>query len=156
MASLRQRPAVEHALPKAALILDVFLWLCALPLLLRFYSMSALLEQVATRAARSTRPRLGIEQATRIVARVSNLPLFRSRLFPQRCLRQSLALYRALLPFGCPLCIHFGVRKDGAGLIGHSWVTIAGVPVADTSASAIFKTIYSHGFTGLAPEHITQ
>ena len=155
MASLRQRPAVEHALPKAALTLDVFLWLCALPLLLRFYSMPALLERVAVRGARSTRPRLAVEQATRIVALVSNLPLFRSRLFPQRCLRQSLALYRTLLPFGCALRIHFGVRKDGAGLIGHSWVTIAGVPVADTSCSPIFKTIYSHGSAGHAQEHVT-
>jgi hypothetical protein len=102
MASLLRRSAVEQALPKAALSLDVFIWLCALPLLLRFYSISALLERIASRSFRPQRAALDVEQATRIVTHVSNLRLFHSRLFPQRCLRQSLALYRTLLRFDYP------------------------------------------------------
>ena len=79
---------------------------------------------------------------------VCNLRPFRSRLFPKRCLRQSLALYRTLLRLGYPLRIHFGVRKDGNAFIGHSWVTIDGDSVADPTPSALFRTVYSHGSIG--------
>jgi hypothetical protein len=152
MASLLRRPGVEQALPKAALGLDVFIWLCALPLLLRCYSISALLERIASRSFRHQCAALDVEQVTGIVTHVANFRLFRSRMFPQRCLRQSLALYRTLLRFDYPLRIHFGVRKERDGLIGHSWVTIGDVPVGDTSSSAMFKTVYSHGSTGRAKE----
>ena len=45
---------------------------------------------------------------------------------------------------GYPVGIHFGVRKDKNNLTGHSWVTMEGKPVADTTSSAIFKVVYSH------------
>ena len=40
--------------------------------------------------------------------------------------------------------IHFGVWKDENNFMGHSWVTMEGKPVADTTSSAIFKVVYSH------------
>lgn len=142
MARLRL-PTLEHALSKAALALDVFLWLSLLPLLLRIHSVPALLERLANKKTQSTYSDLDAQQAIRIVAAVCNLHLFRSRVFPKRCLRQSLALYRTLLRLGHSPRIHFGVRKDGHVLIGHSWVSIDGTAIADTSG-ARFETIYSH------------
>jgi hypothetical protein len=145
MASLLRVPDLRCALSKAALALDVFLWLWALPLRLRARSIPAVLERLADGSRAPVHSTLEIQQVAHIVALVCNLRPFRSRLFPQRCLRQSLALYRTLLRFGHPLRIHFGVRKDSDALIGHSWVTCDGTAVADTTCSALFKTAYSHG-----------
>jgi hypothetical protein len=49
---------------------------------------------------------------------------------------------------GYPVEIHFGVRKDDKTLSGHSWVTMEGKPVADTTYSGIFKAVYSHNSIG--------
>ncbi len=116
-------PIREHFLSKAALALDLFLWLWWLPVMLRIYTL---------------------EEAIRIVTLVCALKPFRSRIFPKLCLRQSLALYRALTRMGYPVVIHFGVMKDEKSLHGHSWVTIEGNPVADTVRGGLFKAVYSH------------
>ena len=64
--------------------------------------------------------------------------------FPRPCLRQSLTLYRVLTRMGYPVEIHFGVRKAGDDLQGHSWVTIEGKPVADRTRMDVFKAVYSY------------
>lgn len=79
-----------------------------------------------------------------IATRVCNLRAFRSRFFPRRCLRQSLALYRTLCQMGYAVEIHFGVMKDSKNFHGHSWVTMQGEPVADTARSDIFRIVYSY------------
>jgi hypothetical protein len=140
-----RHPRREHLLSKAALAVDLFLWLWCLPVLLRIYAVPELLARLSERAKTVQNPVLDFERVTSVVAFVCNLRPFRSRLFPKVCLRQSLALYRTLVSIGYPAEVHFGVRKDQSELTGHSWVTVDGTPVGDTTDSATFKVIYSHG-----------
>jgi len=57
---------------------------------------------------------------------------------------------------GYPVEIHFGVRKDEDNFIGHSWVTMEGKPVADTTYSGIFKAVYSHTSIGASETTTNQ
>jgi hypothetical protein len=77
-----------------------------------------------------------------LVVRVCQLRVFRSRLFPRACLRQSLALYYVLSRVGYPVIIHFGVRKEEDTLQGHSWVTVQGTPVAEQTPADVFHVVY--------------
>jgi len=86
---------------------------------------------------------MDLDRTIRIVVSVSQLRMFRLRLFPRDCLRQSLLLYRTLRCMGHPAVIHFGVRKDGA-LLGHSWVTLDGAALAERISLKTFTTVYSH------------
>ena len=79
----------------------------------------------------------------RLVVRLGHLRLFRPPLFPRACLRQALALYHTLTRLGYPVEIHFGVRKAGKDLQGHSWVTVQGMPVAEQTRTAMFTTVYA-------------
>ena len=144
MINCLRHPIRERFVPKAVLALDVVLWLLALPMALRIHGVPILLKRLAADAKQKRRTILELESVAGIVTRICNLGLFRSSIFPKRCLRQSLALYRALANMGYPVGIHFGVRKDENNLTGHSWVTMEGKPVADTTSSAIFKVVYSH------------
>ena len=62
--------------------------------------------------AQVKRTPMELREAIGIVTRVCNLRMFRSRIFPKLCFRQSLALYRTLNQMGYPVEIHFGVKKD--------------------------------------------
>ena len=139
-----RHPILEHAFARAALTLDLFLWLWSLPVLLRLHTVPALLERIGSGAKRPNASPLELQDAAAVVARVCNLKPFRTRVFPKPCLRHSLALYRTLIRLGYPPQIHIGVRKSEGELIGHSWVSLHGQCVADTSDSAVFKSIYSH------------
>ena len=120
-------------------------WLCTLPLLLRGHSLPILLQRLtSSRGRRTKRGQMELEQAVRIVVRLCQLPLFRGRVFPRACLRQSLALYRVLTGMGYPVTIHFGVRKDEQILHGHSWVTLLGKPVAERTGNEVFTVVYSY------------
>ncbi len=134
----------EHYLSKAALALNVLLWLLWLPFMLRIYTVPVLLKHLDRRKQRKDQALINLNEAVGVIARVCSLKLFRSRIFPKLCLRQSLALYRTLTRMGYPVVIHFGALKDEKGLQGHSWVTVEGKPVADTARSGLFKTVYSH------------
>lgn len=48
---------------------------------------------------------------------------------------------------GYPATIHFGVRKEGQEVEGHSWVTLYGRPVAESGSVEAFAALYSfeHG-----------
>ena len=137
-------PIRERFLSKAALALDLFLWLWWLPVMLRIYTVPVLLKRLSRRTKYKGKPVIEREEAIRVVTLVCNLRPFRSRIFPKRCLRQSLTLYRTLSQMGCPVEIHFGVMGDEKSLHGHSWVTIEGNPVADTVRGGLFKAVYSH------------
>ena len=131
-------------LPKVALALDLVLWLFWLPVMLRMYTVPILLQRLAESKKYIRRTPTELRDVIGIASCVCNLRPFRSRFFPKLWLRQSLTLYRTLSRMGYPVEIHFGVRKEENNITGHSWVTIAGKPVADTSYSAIFKTVYSY------------
>jgi hypothetical protein len=137
-------PLREHFLSKAVLALHVVSWLFRLPILLRIHTVPVLLERLAPSEDGGTGTRMNLDDAVGIVTRACNLRLFRSRLFPKHCLRQSLALYRTLRRMGYPVQIHFGVIKDEGDFRGHSWVTIGGEAVADTARSGVFKAVYSY------------
>lgn len=140
-----RHPVRERFLQKVTLALSVALWLFRLPIIVRIYSLSGLLERLK-RTARSQKKQTALElkEAVPIVTRICYVRLFGSRVFPRACLRQSLTLYRALTRMGYPVEIHFGVRKAGDDLLGHSWVTIEGKPLADGTQTYLFNAVYSY------------
>jgi hypothetical protein len=130
-------------LSKAALALDLVVWLFCLPFIWRFRAIPTLLKRLARDGKPKRKAPIELKDAVGIVTRICNLRPFRSRIFPKRCLRQSLTLYRTLSQMGYSVEIHFGVHKDGDDLQGHSWVTIQGKLVAERSGVEIFKSVYS-------------
>jgi hypothetical protein len=121
----------------------VGLWLCGLPLRLRAYSLPSLLHRL-TLAHRTRDCRLEMDAAVATVVRLCQARLFRFPLFPRSCLRQALALYYVLTRLGYPVVVHFGVRKEGEELHGHSWVTYQGTPVAERTRTDLFTIVYSY------------
>ena len=144
MISCLRHPIRERFLSKAALALDLLLWLFWLPVMLRIHTIPMLLKSLARAENRIRKAPMLLEDAVGIITRICNLRPFHSRIFPKRCLRQSLALYRTLAQMGYPVQIRFGVLKDEKNFHGHSWVTMHGEPVADTARSGIFKVVYSY------------
>jgi hypothetical protein len=139
-----RHPIREHFLAKAVLGSDLLLWLCWLPVALRVHIIPILLKRLALSEAHVKRTPMELRETIGFVTRVCNLRVFRSRIFPKQCLRQSLALYRTLSQMGYPVEIHFGVKKDDKNFQGHSWVTIHGESVADTAPDGHFKAVYSY------------
>jgi hypothetical protein len=142
--SLVRHPIRERFLSKAMFASDLVLWLVWLPAALRIYTIPRLLERLAQSRRNDASNSMNLNEAVKIATRICNLRPFRSRFFPQRCLRQSLTLYRTLTRMGYPVELHFGVYKNGEKLRGHSWVTIEGKPVAEGTRTEIFKSIYSY------------
>jgi len=123
----------------------VGVWMCVLAVRVRAGSLPALLEDLA----RSPHPRrqraaLDVDTVVSVVTAVSRFPLFRTGLFPLECVRRSLSLYRALTGMGHPAIIHFGVRRHGATLLGHSWVTVHGQYLDEAGPTHTFTPIYSY------------
>jgi hypothetical protein len=120
-------------------------WLCLLPIFLRFRSLPTLLRCFTlVRRGSKTSSHLDMDRAVQIAVRLCQIRLFYLPIFPQLCLRQALALYRTLNRMGYSAEIHFGVLKDEKNFHGHSWVTVQGEPVADTARSGVFKVVYSY------------
>ena len=124
--------------------LRLVLWLCLLPISLRFRPLPELLKHLSRVRRLEGRSPLETGRAVCIVVTICRLRLFHLPLFPRTCLRQSLALYRVLTRMSHPVEIHFGIRCQGEGLQGHSWVTIHGKPVAERTPTEIFRTVYSY------------
>lgn len=123
----------------------VGLFLSSLPLRVRRQRLPLFLERLAAPSGR----RLvgsGLEprRIVQIVRRVSGLGIFRLPIFPRPCLRQSLALFFFLSRMGQPVEIHFGVRKGGSDLDGHSWVVLGGRTLGEREPANDFRTIYSY------------
>lgn len=144
MINCLRHPIREHFLAKAVLGSDLLLWLFWLPVMLRIQTIPVLLKRLARSEAHVKKPPMEVREAIGIVTRVCKLRVFRSRIFPKLCLRQSLTLYRTLNQMGYPVEIYFGVRKDDKNFHGHSWVTIRGESVADTAPDGHFKVVYSY------------
>jgi hypothetical protein len=64
--------------------------------------------------------------------------------FPRACLRQALTLYYVFTRLGYPVTLHFGVAKVGEALDGHSWVTVAGQPVAERRPLEPWRIVYTY------------
>jgi hypothetical protein len=121
-------------------------WLSVLPIVLRTRTLPLLLEQLAAAAERPPNGNpLDLSKTVQIVVRVCRMRIFRLPVFPRPCLRRSLALYYFLGRMGHPIEIHFGVRKDGRDLHGHSWVTLQGKTLRERNPGEAFSTIYSYG-----------
>jgi Transglutaminase-like superfamily len=122
----------------------VGLFVCSLPLRLRRQTLPRLLERLAS-PGRPTIAGRGIEprRAAQIVQRVCLLGVFRPPVFPKTCLRQSLALFASLSRMGHPVEIHFGIRREGEGLDGHSWISLDGRPLGERDPASDFRTIYT-------------
>jgi hypothetical protein len=120
-------------------------WLCRLPVLLRVYTLPALLQRLTPAGRQQARSRaLEMDQAVRVVMWVCHLRPFRGPLFPRVCLRQALALYYVLTRLGYPAEIYFGVYKDKKEFHGHSWVTVQGKPIAERTPPEVFRVVYSY------------
>jgi hypothetical protein len=52
---------------------------------------------------------------------------------PATCLPRALVLHRILTDAGWPSTLHVGVRRTGAGLDGHAWVTVDGLAVGEVA-----------------------
>ena len=140
-----KRPRLRRRLSQLWWAVRVGVWLCGLPRRLRRQSLSGFLQQLT--AARGRTPRRGalaLDDAVVVVRRVCRVWLFRGPRFPQRCLRQALALYYTLSRLGYPVTIHVGVDKVGGALQGHSWVTIRGTPVGERDPTQRFTVIYAY------------
>jgi len=144
MINCLRHPIREHFVAKAVLGSDLLLWLFWLPVMLRIQTIPMLLKRLARSEAHLEKTPMELREAIGIVTRVCNLRVFRSRIFPKLCLRQSLTLYRTLNQMGYPVEIHFGVKKDDKNFQGHCWVTMRGESVADTAADGHFKVVYSY------------
>lgn len=51
------------------------------------------------------------------------------------CLPRALIRFRYLRAAGQPVTLHLGLRRVGAGWLGHAWVCLAGSPVAENAAA---------------------
>lgn len=72
--------------------------------------------------------------------------LLRSR---RPCLLRSLVLYRYCWKQGVPIAIHFGVKSGSNGLDGHSWITLDGAPLFESSETLKpYTVVYSYPETG--------
>ena len=120
------------------------IWLCLLPIVLRFRSLPKLLkcQRLVLRRVQSKSP-AEMDRAVRMTIRLCHLRVFRLPRFPRACLRQSMTLYRVLNRMGYPVQSHFGIHKDGDVLQGHSWVTLEGRPIAERTQTEAFKLVYS-------------
>lgn len=121
------------------------IWLCLLPIFLRFRHLPELLEsqRLGRRRVKSRSP-AEMDRAVRMTVRLCHLRVFRLTRFPRACLRQSMALYRVLTRMGYPVEIHFGIHKDGDVLRGHSWVTLDGRCIAERTQTEAFEPVYSY------------
>jgi hypothetical protein len=119
--------------------------------LMRFSALPAVLDRLQKSAERASRSPMGSAAIARVVRRICTMRLFRLRVFPRECLLQSLAFFYAFRSAGYEARIHFGVRKTGADLQAHSWVSLPDSP-ATQPGQADFKLIFSFPQRGCVPE----
>jgi transglutaminase superfamily protein len=130
----------------------VGIWLCGLPLRLRLYSLPSLLQRLTPRRGRQPPlPLRELEPLVVLMVQLCHLQLFRRSYFPRACLRQALTLYYVLTRLGYPVTLHFGVSKVGEALDGHSWVTVAGQPVAERLPLEQWRIVYAYPSAARVP-----
>lgn len=95
-----------------------------LPLALRLFPVARLVTLLTPRAPHPRQPHALVAGARWVDRLVDRRP-FR---FWGHCLRRSLALYYLATRAGYPVRIALGIRRDGAGVIGHGWLELDGLP----------------------------
>lgn len=133
----------KNPLRKAWLAARVAGLMCLLPILVRIYTLPALLQRLTPNHP-TVRRNKQIEEIVGVIFRVCRFRFFQLIIIPRPCLRQSLALYHVLKRMGYPAEFHLGVRKDAGDLIAHSWVTFEGEPIAEGAGTGVFKLVYSY------------
>ena len=109
---------------------------------MRWCSLPIVCREAARRHSHASR--LELSRVVAIVRRVCRLRVFTMPMFPRACVRQSLGLFRELTRMGYPVAIHFGVRREGTALTGHSWVTVEGSPIAEVHPLDALAVTYSY------------
>jgi hypothetical protein len=139
--SLLNKPWVEYWFAS-----QVCVRLCWLTILLHVRPLPKLLQHLTPEKVHERRKAsLTLDRLVQIVVRVCHFRLFRSRLFPLACMRQSLMVYSILTDLGYPVKIYFGIAKVGEQLRGHSWVTVNGQPVGEREdPSTCHRIVYSY------------
>lgn len=72
-----------------------------------------------------------------ILNSVTSVLVLQSKLFPAKCWKKSMLLFRLLKKYGYDVKLHFGVavntqEKRKSILYGHSWVSIENIPLFDS------------------------
>lgn len=134
---LRQRQNLQ-------MLLEMLAFAAVTPLLLKFCSLERVLGMITPREKK----RFGgaSHTSTERIVHLGVLMLARNRLFLKNsCLKRSLLLYHFLRKHGVEVCIHFGVKKIGDYLAGHSWLTHYGNLLADKERyGEVFTPIVSY------------
>jgi hypothetical protein len=147
LACYRSFHTVRERVSETWLAARLAIFLCLLPILLRIYSLPRLLLRLGKPSQDPWGRFLQFESIVQVVRRVSNLPFLRPPLFPRSCLLHSLIYYHALRGAGYTVQIHFGIRRTGAELQGHSWLTIPKTAAAQGNRMKAFNTIFSYPST---------
>lgn len=126
------------------ILLEMFAFAAATPLLLKFYSLERVLDMITPRA-KGRSDNMSRTSPESIVT-LGILLLARNRLFLKNsCLKRSLLLYHFLRKHGAEVSIHFGVKKIDGYLAGHSWLTQNGNLLADKERyGEVFTPIVSY------------
>jgi hypothetical protein len=130
------------------ILLEMFAFAAATPLLLRVYSLDRFLGLI-TPSPKCHDGSISQLAVDRIIG-LGVLLLKRNRLFLRNtCLKRSLLLYYFLRKNGIEVKIHFGVQKRAGYLAGHSWLTRNGNLLADEGR-------FGEAFTPIAsyPKHV--
>lgn len=124
MSSLNLRELVS----RTWLALRMAPWALAMPILKRALPLPAL-----TRLMWSSRS--GGPQGPAREQAIAKAAWWASRVqawrFPNNCLERSLVTYRFLALAGADPRLVLGMKRGETGLMGHTWVTVDGVPVQD-------------------------
>ena len=120
------------------------MYVASLPVLLRLFSLPAILEHFGRKPVKAYQGSLDLHDAVAVIARVCHVGMFRTRVFPRACLRRSMVLYCLLNRLGYPVRIHLGVRRGRARLEGHSWITLDGQFLAEPVLPDSYVNVYSY------------
>jgi hypothetical protein len=112
------------------ILLKMFTFAAVIPVLMKFYSLERILGIITP--SNKERPKDVSHVSAKKIVRLGMFLLKRNRLFLKNsCLKRSLLLYYFLRKNGIEVNIHFGVKKRGGYLAGHSWLTKDGNLFAD-------------------------
>lgn len=120
--------------------------------LVRALSLPMLLSHFRRQSSRRSERKTLVKPDIRSIDRIRRYShaiitsLLRSR---RPCLLRSLVLYRYCWKQGVPIAIHFGVKFGSNGLDGHSWITLDGAPLFESSETLRpYTVVYSYPETG--------
>jgi len=131
---------------RVRLLLEVAAAFILIPALVRFIDFRRLLIILDSGRSRAKKKQPAPEQIDFIVRCAGFIMGHRPlRKFKNPCLIRSAGLYRLLGRYNMDVRIHFGVRKNGDTLAGHSWITLDGKPFFENPDTCkTFNEIYSY------------